>query len=62
MKSGELYHPLRWSAVEAFQFLTDVPKLEAAGIVVPSLSVHPYEALASDSISRAIVTAVLAIS
>jgi non-specific serine/threonine protein kinase len=32
--SGELYHPLRWSAAEAFQFLTDVPKLEAAGIVV----------------------------
>jgi superfamily II DNA or RNA helicase len=32
--SGELYHPLRWSPAEAFQFLTDVPKLEAAGIVV----------------------------
>jgi non-specific serine/threonine protein kinase len=32
--SGEIYHPLRWSAAEAFQFLTDVPKLEAAGIVV----------------------------
>jgi superfamily II DNA or RNA helicase len=34
VESGELYHPLRWSAAEAFQFLTDVPKLEAAGIVV----------------------------
>jgi hypothetical protein len=34
VESGELYHPLRWSADEAFQFLTDVPKLEAAGIVV----------------------------
>ena len=33
VESGELYHPLRWSAAEAFQFLTDVPKLEAAGIV-----------------------------
>ena len=32
--SGEIYHPLRWSAAEAFQFLVDVPKLEAAGIVV----------------------------
>jgi non-specific serine/threonine protein kinase len=32
--SEEIYHPLRWSAAEAFQFLTDVPKLEAAGIVV----------------------------
>src|SRR6202051_1645010 len=34
VEAGELYHPLRWSAAEAFQFLTDVPKLEAAGIVV----------------------------
>ena len=34
VESGELYHPLRWSAAEAFQFLTDVPNLEAAGIVV----------------------------
>jgi hypothetical protein len=34
IESGEVYHPLRWSAAEAFQFLTDVPKLEAAGIVV----------------------------
>jgi superfamily II DNA or RNA helicase len=32
--SGEIYHPLRWVPAEAFQFLTDVPKLEAAGIVV----------------------------
>ena len=30
----EIYHPLRWSPSEAFQFLSDVPKLEAAGIVV----------------------------
>jgi superfamily II DNA or RNA helicase len=34
VETGELYHPLRWSPAEAFQFLTDVPKLEAAGIVV----------------------------
>lgn len=34
LESGELYHPIRWSAAEAFQFLIDVPKLEAAGIVV----------------------------
>ena len=32
--SGEIYHPLRWSASEAFKFLTDVPALEGAGIVV----------------------------
>lgn len=32
--SGEIYHPLRWIPSEAFQFLTDVPKLEAAGIIV----------------------------
>lgn len=34
VETGEIYHPLRWSAAEAFQFLTDTPKLEAAGIVV----------------------------
>ena len=31
---GDIYHPLRWMPADAFQFLTDVPKLEAAGIVV----------------------------
>jgi SNF2-related domain/SNF2 Helicase protein/Helicase conserved C-terminal domain len=34
VESGEIYHPLRWTAAEAFQLLTDVPKLEGAGIVV----------------------------
>jgi len=34
LESGEIYHPLRWTPAEALQFLTDVPKLEAAGIVV----------------------------
>ena len=34
VQAGELYHPLRWSAAEALQFLNDVPKLESAGIVV----------------------------
>ncbi len=34
VESGEIYHPLRWTPAEAFQFLTDTPKLEAAGIVV----------------------------
>lgn len=32
--NGEIHHPLRWSPAEAFQFLTDVPRLEAAGIVI----------------------------
>jgi non-specific serine/threonine protein kinase len=32
--SGNLYHPLRWLPADAYQFLTDVPKLEAAGIIV----------------------------
>jgi len=32
--AGEIYHPLRWTPLDAFQFLTDVPKLEAAGIIV----------------------------
>jgi superfamily II DNA or RNA helicase len=34
LHSGEIYHPLRWPPAEVVQFLTDVPKLEAAGIVV----------------------------
>jgi superfamily II DNA or RNA helicase len=32
--AGEIFHPLRWTPVETYQFLTDVPRLEAAGIVV----------------------------
>ena len=31
---GEIYHPLRWTPADAYRFLIDVPKLEAAGIVV----------------------------
>src|SRR5258707_2594324 len=27
--AGEIYHPLRWTPAEAFQLLTDVPRLEA---------------------------------
>ena len=34
VQDNEIYHPLRWSPPEALQFLTDVAKLEAAGIVV----------------------------
>jgi non-specific serine/threonine protein kinase len=32
--SGELFHPLRWSAAEACRLLADVPNLERAGVVV----------------------------
>ena len=32
--SGEIYHPLRWTPAEAYQFLLAVPQFEAAGIVV----------------------------
>jgi non-specific serine/threonine protein kinase len=32
--NGEIFHPLRWSAQEAFRFLGDVPELERAGVVV----------------------------
>lgn len=32
--AGDIYHPLRWTPAEAYQFLTDVPQLEAAGIMV----------------------------
>ena len=31
---GEIFHPLRWQASDALRFLKDVPKLDAAGIVV----------------------------
>jgi non-specific serine/threonine protein kinase len=34
VEAGEIYQPLRWTPAEAFQLLTDVPRLEAAGIVV----------------------------
>jgi superfamily II DNA or RNA helicase len=34
LDSGELYHPLRWSARDAHRFLQEVPALEAAGLVV----------------------------
>ena len=34
VEAGEIYHPLRWMPTDALQFLTDVPKLETAGIVV----------------------------
>lgn len=40
VEAGEIYHPLRWTPSDAFQFLTDVPKLEAAGIVVRALGGH----------------------
>jgi superfamily II DNA or RNA helicase len=32
--AGAIYHPLRWTPAEAFQLLTDVPRLEAAGVIV----------------------------
>jgi len=32
--SGEIYHPLRWTPADAWRLLSDVPALEAAGIVV----------------------------
>jgi non-specific serine/threonine protein kinase len=34
VEAGEIYHPLRWMPTDALQFLTDVPKLEASGIIV----------------------------
>jgi len=34
VESGEIYHPLRWTSAEAFQLLTDLPRLESAGIIV----------------------------
>lgn len=34
VSANEIYHPLRWTPLEALQFLNDVTKVEAAGIVV----------------------------
>ncbi len=34
ISEGEIYHPLRWQVAQAVRFLRDVPKLDAAGIVV----------------------------
>ena len=32
--AGEIFHPLRWSPAEAARFLSSVPDLESAGVVV----------------------------
>jgi non-specific serine/threonine protein kinase len=32
--TGEIYHPLRWTPAEALQLLSDIPRLEARGVVV----------------------------
>ena len=32
--AGEIFHPLRWSPLDALQLLRDVPLLEAAGVVL----------------------------
>ncbi len=32
--AGEIFHPLRWSPQDAMRFLSDVPLVEAAGVVV----------------------------
>ena len=34
VEAGEIYHPLRWLPHDAQLLLTDLPKLEAAGIIV----------------------------
>jgi len=32
--AGEIFHPLRFTPREAFQVLSDVPRLEAAGVAI----------------------------
>ncbi len=32
--SGEIFHPLAWTSQEAYSFLKEIPKFEAAGVVV----------------------------
>jgi superfamily II DNA or RNA helicase len=34
VEAGDIYHPLRWTALDAYRFLADLPQLEAAGIIV----------------------------
>jgi non-specific serine/threonine protein kinase len=34
VQAGEIYHPLRWEVADALRFLQDLPRMEAAGIVV----------------------------
>lgn len=34
VSEGEIYHPLRWGVDEAVRFLSDVPHMQGAGIVV----------------------------
>jgi superfamily II DNA or RNA helicase len=34
LNGGDLYHPLAWTPAEAYRFLREIPKLEAAGVVV----------------------------
>ncbi len=57
VQGNEIYHPMRWSPQEALQFLTDVAKLEAAGIVVRTPSVwqtgRPSQPMVKASIGAA---------
>ena len=32
--AGEVFHPMRWAATDAFRLLSDVPTLEKAGVIV----------------------------
>ena len=34
VEAGDIYHPLRWTAPGAYRFLADLPRLQAAGIIV----------------------------
>ena len=54
--AGEIFHPLRWTPAEAFQLLTDLPRLEAAGVVVRvpgGMAGEPSAAAASHGHRRA---------
>jgi hypothetical protein len=39
--NNEIYHPLRWTAADAWRLLCDLPKLEAAGISVRTPGTWP---------------------
>jgi non-specific serine/threonine protein kinase len=49
--AGEIFHPLRWSPADAAQFLSNVPDLESAGVVVrmPARLLRPVSMVCSIS-------------
>ncbi len=58
LESQEIYHPMRWTPVEAWHLLSDIPQLELAGIVVRTPASWGASKPARPSVSASIGTAV----